>query len=152
MLHKKKLAAKLLKTSVHKIKFAPDALEDIQKALTRSDIRGLIAVGKVWKDPINEHSRAGARKNAAQKKKGRRTNRGSRKGKKYSVVDRKTTWINRVRIQRDFLQLLRDKGLISTENFRMIYLKIKGGFFRNKRHLKLYLNDYKLLQPKQERQ
>jgi large subunit ribosomal protein L19e len=152
MLNKKKLAAKILKTSMHKIKFAPDALEDIQKALTRSDIRGLIAIGKVWKDPANEHSRAGARKNAAQKKKGRRTNRGSKKGKKYSVVSRKTNWINRVRTQRNFLQLLKEKGLISTENFRMIYLKIKGGFFRNKRHLKLYLNDYKLLQPKQEKQ
>lgn len=151
MLNKKKLAAKILKTSVHKVKFASDALEDIQKALTRSDIRGLIAMGKVWKDPVNEHSRAGARKNAAQKKKGRRANRGSKKGKKHSVVSRKTNWIHRVRIQRIFLQLLKEKGLISTENFRMIYLKIKGGFFRNKRHLKLYLNDYKLLQPKQEK-
>ncbi len=151
MLNKKKLAAKLLKTSVHKVKFAPDALEDIQKALTRSDIRGLIAMGKIWKDPVNEHSRAGARKNAAQKKKGRRANRGSKKGKKHSVVSKKTTWIHRVRIQRDFIQLLKEKGMISTENFRIIYLKIKGGFFRNKRHLKLYLNDYKLLQPKQEK-
>ena len=70
MKHKKILAGKILKTSPKKVRFADDALEDIKKAITRSDLRGLIAVGKVTKNKSNEHSRAGARKIAAQKKKG----------------------------------------------------------------------------------
>lgn len=148
MINKKKLAAKILKISKKKIKFAPDALEEIQKALTRSDLRGLIAVGKIYKDDTNQHSHARARKNAEQKRKGRRKGRGSKKGKKFSIVGRKERWVNRVRIQREFLKELHDKELISTENYQQIYLKIKGGFFRNKRHVKLYLNEYHLIEKK----
>lgn len=145
MINKKNLAGRIMKVSPKKVKFAPDALEEIQKALTRSDLRGLIAVGKIYKDDVNQHSHARARKNAEQKRKGRQKGRGSRKGKKFSVIKRKEQWVSRVRIQREFLQELRDKRLISRENYQKIYLKIKGGFFRNKRHVKLYLNEYNLI-------
>lgn len=144
--HKKILAAKILKTSPGKVRFAQDALEDIKKALTRSDIRGLIAVNKITKANLNEHSRAGARSNAAQKRKGRQRNKGSRKGHKFSSVSRKDQWINRVRVQRLFIKELREKGWISGKNYHIIYQKIKGGYFRNKRHIKLYLNEYNLLE------
>ncbi|MEK6937486.1 MAG: 50S ribosomal protein L19e [Nanoarchaeota archaeon] len=148
MINKKNLAAKIMKISPGKVKFASDALEEIQKALTRSDLRGLIAVGKIYKDNSNYHSHARARKNAEQKRKGRQKGRGSKKGKKFSLVGRKEQWVNRVRIQREFLQELRDKELVSRENYQTIYLKIKGGFFRNKRHVKLYLNEYNLIKKK----
>ena len=70
MRNKKELAAKILKVSPKKIRFAPDALEDIRKAITRSDIRGLVAVGKIFIVAKNQHSRAGARRVAAQREKG----------------------------------------------------------------------------------
>ncbi len=146
MINKKTLAAKIFKTSPKKVKFASDALEEVRKALTRSDIRGLIAVGKIYKDTPNQHSRARARKNAEQKRKGRRKGRGSKKGSKFSSVSRKEQWINRVRIQRDFIKELKEKKLLSPQNYQKIYLKVKGGFFRNKRHIKLYLNEYKLIE------
>jgi len=143
---RKRLAGKILKVSPGKIRFAPDALEEIQKAITGSDIRGLIAVGKIYQNGQNEQSRGRARGIAAQKKKGRRRGRGSKKGKKYSIVTRKSGWINRVRVQREFLQLLKEKQLVSIETFHMLYQKVKGGFFRNKRHIKLYINEYKLVE------
>jgi len=148
MINKKLLAAKIMKTSPKKVKFAADSLEEVVKALTRSDIRGLIAVGKIYKSAGNGHSLARARKIAAQKRKGRRSGRGSKKGKKYALVTRKEQWINRVRTQRELIQELKEKGLISSKNYQMLYLRVKGGFFRNKRHLKLYLNEYKLLEKK----
>ncbi len=148
MKHKKKLAAKVLKTSPNKVKFAAGALEDIKKAITRSDIRGLVAVKKIVKDGKNLHSRAGARKIAAQRKKGRRGGFGSRKGSKYSIVNKKWKWINRIRAQRDLLKNLRDKGIISTQSYRMLCLKCKGGYFRNRRHIKLYLKEQNLIQVK----
>ena len=49
MRNKKNLAAKILNVSPKKVVFATDALDDIQKAITRSDMRGLIAVGKISK-------------------------------------------------------------------------------------------------------
>ena len=109
MKNKKKLAAKIMKVSPKKVKFAVDALEDIKKAITRSDLRGLIAVKKITKSTKNQHSRSGARKISDQKGKGRRKGKGSKKGSKYSVVSRKRGWINKIRAQRTLLKKLHYK-------------------------------------------
>ena len=146
MRNKKKLAAKILNVSPKKVVFAVDALDDIQKAITRSDMRGLIAVGKVSKAKVNQHSRGGARKIAKQKSKGRQRGKGSRKGSKHSIVTRKENWMVRVRVQRELLKELRDKKLLSTSNYRMLYTKSKGGYFRNRRHIKLYLKEHHLIE------
>ncbi len=145
MKNKRRLAARLLKTSIKKVRFSTDSLEDVKKAITRSDIRGLIAVGKVGKDKSNHQSRSRARKTAVQKRKGRQKGRGSRKGSKYSIVSRKKQWMLRVRVQRELLKELREKGLLTPKNYRMLYAKSKGGFFRNKRHIKLYLTEHHLI-------
>ena len=146
MINKKKLAGKILKVSPKKVVFSPDALDDIQKAITRSDMRGLIAVGKISLAKVNQHSRGGARKIAAQKGKGRQRGKGSRKGSKHSIVTRKENWMVRVRVQRELLKELRDKKLLSTSNYRMLYTKSKGGYFRNRRHIKLYLKEHHLIE------
>ncbi|PIZ52114.1 50S ribosomal protein L19e [Candidatus Woesearchaeota archaeon CG_4_10_14_0_2_um_filter_33_13] len=151
MKSKKRLAASILKTSPKKIKFAVDALEDVKKAITRSDLRGLIAVKKIVKSKSNEQSRGRARKIASQKRKGRQKGRGSKKGTKNSVVSRKEKWMTRVRVQRDFLKELRDKKLVTSKNYQMLYNKVKGGYFRNKRHIKLYLTEYRLVEDKKEK-
>jgi len=145
MKSKKRLAGEILKTSPKKIKFVADALEDIKKAITRSDIRGLIAIKKITKSKKPRQSRVRARKIAAQKRKGRRKGHGSRKGKKHAKIPKKQEWMTKVRTQRKFLKQLRDKKLILPKNYRLVYSKIKGGFFRNKRHIKLYLEENKLL-------
>jgi large subunit ribosomal protein L19e len=141
MRNKKQLAARILKTSPKKVRFAADALDDVKKAITRSDIRGLIAVGKVSKTGSNHHSRAGARKIASQKKKGRQKGKGSKKGSKHSVVSRKEMWMTKIRVQRKFIKELRERELITPKDYRSLYSKTKGGFFRNKRHIKLYLSE-----------
>ena len=143
---KKKLAAKVLKTSHGKIRFAAGALEDVAKAITRADIRGLAAVGKIVAITPNQQSHVRARKNAAQKAKGRQKGKGSRKGRKFANVSRKEQWMSRIRTQRAFLQDLKEKKLLSVQNFRMLYLKSKGGYFRNKRHIKLFMTERNLFE------
>ena len=145
MRHKKQLAGRILKVSKNKVRFAADALEDIKKAITRSDLRGLIAVKKITISQKNQQSRAGARKVATQKRKGRQKGHGSKKGKKYSVVNRKRRWILKVRAQRVFLKELKDGNKLSTKDFRELYSKSKGGYFRNKRHIKLYITEHELI-------
>lgn len=145
MKSKKRLAAQLLKTSPKKIKIAPDAHEDVKKAITRSDMRGLIAIKKVILVRSNQHSRVRARKTAEQKKKGRQRGRGSQKGKQYATVTRKERWMARVRTQRKFLKELREKGLLTPSSYRHLYARSKGGFFRNKRHIKLYMEEHSLV-------
>tara|TARA_Y100000310_G_C20681443_1_gene816179 strand:- start:215 stop:667 length:453 start_codon:yes stop_codon:yes gene_type:complete len=146
MKNKKILAAKILKTSPKKVRFAADALEDVKKAITRSDLRGLIAIGKVSKNRANEHSRSGARKIASQKKKGRRKGKGRKKGSKNALLTRKERWMARVRTQRLFLKELKTKELLSVKNYRNLYNKSKGGYFRNKRHIKLYIEENNLVE------
>ncbi|MBT4804786.1 50S ribosomal protein L19e [Candidatus Woesearchaeota archaeon] len=150
MKSKKRLAADILGTSPKKVKFAADALEDIKKAITRSDLRGLIAIKKIVKSKKNEQSRSRARKIAAQKRKGRQKGKGSKKGSKHSIVSRKEKWMAKVRVQRVFLKDLKDKELVSVKNYRSLYNKVKGGFFRNKRHIKLYLTEYHLIEKKEK--
>ena len=141
---RKILAARILKTSPSKVVFREDALAEIKEAITRSDLRGLIAVGKVGIRKTNQQSRGRARKVAAQKAKGRQKGRGSKKGSATSIVSRKQKWMCKVRVQRKFLRLLREKGVLSATDYRVLYLKSKGGFFRNKRHIKLYIEENKL--------
>ncbi len=148
MRSKKILAGKLMKVSPKKVKFATDALEDIKKAITRSDLRGLIAVKKIVKDKSNEQSRSRARKTQSQKRKGRQKGKGSKKGSKHSIVSKKEKWMSKVRVQRSFLKELKKSGLVSSKNYQLLYTKVKGGFFRNKRHIKLYLADYHLVEKK----
>lgn len=146
---KKRLAAEILKTSAKKVTFAADALEEITKAITRSDLRGLIAIKKITVSGKNLHSRSGARKVAAQKRKGRRKGKGSKKGSKNAIVNKKEKWMSKVRAQRVLLKSLREKGLLSQKNYRLLYAKSKGGYFRNRRHIKLYATERHLLEKKQ---
>ena len=152
MKNKKQLAAKILKTSPKKVVFLVEALEDIKKAITRSDLRGLIAIGKISQTKSNHLSRVRARKVQSQKRKGRQKGRGSKRGSKNSVITKKDKWMARVRIQRKFIKELKDRGLIVTADYQMLYRKVKGGYFRNKRHIKLYLTEYKLINKNEEPQ
>jgi len=145
MRNKKQLAGKILGISPGKVRFVVDALEDIKKAITRSDIRGLIAVGKIKKSGSNEQSRVRARKIADQKRKNRRKGPGSKKGAKFSVVPRKMQWITKIRTQRKFLKILRENGLVTPTIYQQLYRKSGGGYFRNKRHIKLYLTEHNLV-------
>ena len=141
---KKILAGKVLRTSPGKVKFSPDALADISKAITRSDIRGLAAVGKITASTDSEHSRGRARKKAEQKRKGRQKGKGRRKGRKYAEHTQKETWMSLIRVQRSFLKELRDKKYLSTSNYHHLLAMSKGGYFRNKRHIKLYVTEHHL--------
>ncbi len=147
---KKRLAASIMKTSPKKVRLVAGALEEVKKAITRADIRGLIAVGKIQKVRSNAQSRCRARKISAQKSKGRQKGRGSKKGKARSTLSRKDAWMLKIRTQRAFIKELRAKGLVSVSDYRKLYNKSKGGYFRNKRHIKLYIAEQQMVQREQK--
>jgi len=140
----KRLSADVFKRSKKKIHFNEEMLEEIKEAITKADIRGLIKKNAIIVEPARGVSRVRARKIAKQKSKGRQKGKGSRKGKKTARLPAKRAWMNKIRLQRDLLKELRSKELISRGNFRILYLKAKGGFFRSRRHLKIYINDNNL--------
>jgi len=140
----KRIAASVLKTSPRKVKFSNERLADIKEAITKTDIRALVAEKAITKDQDKGISRVRANKIKTQKSKGLRKGPGSRQGKRTAREPRKVTWMNKVRLQRKFLKELKEKELINNETYRNLYLKSKGGFFRSRRHIKIYLDDKQL--------
>ncbi len=140
----KRLAAQLLKCSEKRVRFEQEAMQDIKDAITKTDIKSLIKRRAIIEIPARGVSRSRARHNQHQKSKGRRRGFGSRKGRGSAREHPKEVWMAKTRLQREFIKSLKEKGLIDSEGFRDLYLKIRGGFFRNKRHIKLYIDEHKM--------
>lgn len=141
----RRLAADVMGCSPSRVHFEEEALEEIKEAITKMDIRGLIKRGAITEKPEVGTSRFNSRRQKAQKSKGRRRGVGSRKGKATARLAPKGAWMNKVRSQRKLLASMRERGLLDTRGYRQVYLKIKGGFFRNQRHIKLYVAENGLL-------
>ncbi|MFT4250525.1 MAG: 50S ribosomal protein L19e [Candidatus Woesearchaeota archaeon] len=140
----KRLAASVLKCSEKRIRFDEEALESISEAITKEDIRDLIRQKSITKLPVVGQSRVRANKRLVQKRKGRQKGPGSLKGKRTARLPRKEAWMTKIRAQRKHLQELRDEETITKQTFRNLYGKAKGGFFRSKRHITLYIQEQSL--------
>jgi len=145
--HKRK-SAHILKTSPKKVKFDTTALEEIKEAITKTDLRGLIRDGTISKVQDKGVSRGRARKLQTQRRKGLRKGSGRRKGSANARDNRKEKWKARVRTQRAFIKELKLKELIEPKTYRLLYSRVKGGFFRSKRHIKLFLDEQELVKKK----
>lgn len=139
----RRLAAQVLKCGSNRIKLDPDRLGDIKDAITKIDIRTLISNGAISKKRLLNTSRFSARNKKIQKSHGRQKGFGSRKGKKTARLNPKRVWINKIRLQRNFIKSLRDDGSITRTTYHEFYMKSKGGFFRSLRHLSLYAEERK---------
>lgn len=141
----KRLAADVLKCSKKRVRLDNSKLSEIKESITKADLRGLIIDGTISKLQKKGSSRIRARKIKLQKTKGRQKGHGSRKGKKGARTSSKKVWINKVRKQREFLKSLKLKGMLSSEIYRQLYMKIKGGYFRSLRHLKLFITEKEIV-------
>jgi len=52
--------------------------------------------------------------------------------------------MNKIRALRDLLKTLRTKEVIERSSYRLLYRKAKGGYFRSRRHIKLYIEEHNL--------
>jgi large subunit ribosomal protein L19e len=141
----KKLAAKIAKVGKQRVKINPEAAEDVKAAITKADISGLIAEGKIEVVHGKGVSRHRARKLHIQHKKGRRKGQGSRKGGKKARTPKKRTWINKIRLQRKTLKDLQENKQLIDKAYRRLYSLAKGGFFRSKKHMLLYAEKNKMI-------
>ncbi len=142
----KKLAAKIMKVGLSRVKVTQE--KELEEAITRNDIKRLIAKGVITKVEKRGQRKKESKFRRGQKKKGRRTKEGSRKGKVYSKKSSKRHWIDRVRPLRKMLMELRDSGKIKRNDYRKLYSMVNGGAFRSKKHLLYYLKDKELIKKK----
>lgn len=136
----KKLAAKIFKVGESRIWLDPTQAKDIKAAITRADMRKLIQ-----KKTIKVLS---AKVKMPREKRKKRKGIGSRKGAKYSRLASKKRWISAIRPLRKMLKELRSTKQIDKATYRKLYLLVKGGMFRNRSHLQIYLEQHGIIKKK----
>jgi len=141
----KRLAANALNCGPGRVKFDPAQLKEIGEAITTFDIKRLINQGAITREQAKGISRVRAKHRAAQRRKGRQSGHGSRKGKDSARDNPKQRWMHAARAQRALLARMKAKQLIDNTTYRSLYLKVKGGFFRSVKHIKLYIEENELL-------
>ncbi len=137
----RRLAAKALKCGENRVFMDPFMSSEISTAITMRDVNGLINSGVIKKRYSTGVSRARAKLIHEQKKKGRRSGPGTRKGAGTARNNPKENWIAHIRAIRIFLKNLRDKELIDTVVYQKYYALAKGGVFKNTGQLKRYMQD-----------
>ncbi len=136
----RRMAAEVLDVGKSRVWIDPERVEDVSEAITKQDIRNLVESGVIKKKNKKGTSRGRARKNESQKSKGRKKGHGKRKGSKGARKKSKDQWKEKIRALRKDLKDKRDSGEISRSDYRKLYRKAKGGFFRNRKHMNLYIN------------
>lgn len=137
----KKLAAKILKVGKSRVWINPFKQKDVAGAITRIDVKKFIKKGDI-KVKAGKISRPKTRKK-------RRKYGGSKKGGKHSIVPAKRKWMQTIRPLRSLLRELKDEGKIDNATYRHMRLMAKGGMFRNRSHLQLYLEQHGLVKKKE---
>ncbi|OYT42347.1 MAG: 50S ribosomal protein L19e [Candidatus Aenigmarchaeota archaeon ex4484_224] len=132
----KKLAAEILKVGKSRIWLDPTKLDEIKKAVTRKDIKKLISKGYIKVLPAKKNKR---------KKEKKRKGPGSRKGSQFAKISKKRVWINTIRPIRRYLRELKASGKIDNKTYRKLLALAKGGMFRSRTHVKIYLQQRGIL-------
>lgn len=136
----KRLAARILKVGESRVWLDSSKIKDVEAAITKADIRKLIQKGSIKVLPEKLHK--------PREKKKRRKGPGRKKGSMYAKVTSKQRWISTVRPLRKMLKELRQTGQIDRPTYRKLYLLVKGGMFRSRSHLKIYLEQHGIIKKK----
>ncbi len=137
----KRLAADILGAGESKIRIKSGEIGRAESALTREDVRKLIKDGVVY-----------VKRKPGFKVMNRRKRKlgGSRRGSMNSRTPEKEKWMINVRAQRKYLAQLVAEGNVERKNKRGVYMRIKGGAFRGKKAMLMYLKDNRLYIEKAE--
>ncbi|MBI3190420.1 50S ribosomal protein L19e [archaeon] len=141
----KKMAARIMKCGTSRVWIDPAKGNDIAEAITSADIRKMISDGIIKKLPKMNNSTFRIKKKAAQKKKGRQKGTGSRKGKKGTRLNKKKSWMSRIRSIRKLLVQLKTENKIDNRTYRMLYIQAKSGSFRSRAHVMIYIERNNLM-------
>ena len=141
----RRIAAEILKCGIERVWINPTQLDRVKMAMSKDDIRALIKEGVIKKKQKKGISSARVKKLKEQRKKGRRRGPGSRRGAAGARTPQKEKWMATIRALRKTLKQLRDTGKIDRKVYRKLYRMAKGGAFRSRGHLLLYMKEHELL-------
>ncbi|MDY6769058.1 MAG: 50S ribosomal protein L19e [Candidatus Nanohaloarchaea archaeon] len=127
----KRMAADILDVGESRVWIDPDRVDDVEGAITKQDMRNLIESGVVRKTEKEGTTRRTDRSGG--------DGPGSRSGTAGARKSDKEEWTEKIRALRSELKDLREDGDISPSQYRELYDKASGGFFRSKKHMELYI-------------
>lgn len=139
----RRLAAQITDASPKRIWMDPEQAEKISEAVTKADVKLLISRGVIKIRHEKGISKVRARIRHKQRVAGRRRGHGKRKGAKGARRGKKSLWIRKMRVLRRFLKHAKEKKTIDNATYKKLYRMIKGNYFRDKAHLKLYMRKEK---------
>ena len=134
LINKKRMVSELLGVGTSRVRLDPEATEQLQDAITRESIRGWLSAGFIWVEPKKGNSRGRVRLRRLKRKR-RGLGQGTKKGAQGARVGKKTVWVARVRMLRYILKVKRDRGDISKQDFKRLYLQVKGAQIRTRKRL-----------------
>jgi len=125
----RRLAAQLLKVGTNRVWIDPNRSEDVEVAITRSEIRKLIHEGAIRRLPAKGVSRSRARVLQEKKRQGLRRGPGTREGSSGARVTKKDAWMLRIRALRRKLKEWKADRAVADDSYRQLYRVAGSGAF-----------------------
>lgn len=144
------IAAEVIGCGRNKIWMDPTELIKISEGKTKEQVSQMVEDGLIVRRPDIGQSRGRVRQFRLEKAKGRHRGLGRRRGTKNARFPQRKIWMLRIRAIRKDLKELRAEGRIDRTMYRSIYMKAKGGCFKNRRMMKEYVVNEEMRRKKEE--
>lgn len=126
----KRIAADILNRGESSIRIKMEGIEDAKKAITRQDVRDLVAKGQVFAQPEKSNLSLYSKILKEKRSKGRRRGQGRRKG--TEKARQSVEYKKKIRAQRRVLDALKSDKTINNDMFKEFYRLVRGGTFASK--------------------
>ena len=131
----RRLAATILGVGKGRVWMDPNEVNEIALANSRKAVRKLIKDNFIFKKKIGMHSRQRARLRKEERRLGRHTGLGKRKGCADGRMPQKILWIRRQRTLRRLLKKYRESKKFDKHLYHQLYLDCKAARYNSKRNL-----------------
>ncbi len=146
----RRLAAEILGVGESRVWIdpSPDNRDEIEAAVTKDDVRGLISRGIIRALPAKGNAHRWLERKE-KRLKGHRRGPGRREGTAIARRKPEEQWVSKVRKMRRYIRWLRDHGLLARKDYRQLYTLVKGDRFSSLADLRRYIEANGLLKQPQ---